>query len=126
MQLRQVLVFESDGRLAALLRPLAEARSWALREPRDLEACVRLLDRGESPVLVLGVGVNVEMDFDLLDAVSRACPHAAILVVMGSDNPTLLGLAWDLGAAYVLAPPHGRDLLLELVPALLGEPEGGA
>ena len=31
----------------------------------------------------------------------------------------LAGLAWDLGAAYVLAPPQPRDALLSLVLGLM-------
>ncbi|HEY7310966.1 MAG TPA: hypothetical protein VH643_16500 [Gemmataceae bacterium] len=49
----QVLVYESDGRLADVLRPLAEKNKWLLREPRQLSACLRLLDRGGPGVLVL-------------------------------------------------------------------------
>jgi hypothetical protein len=49
----QVLVYESDGRLAEVLRPLAEKNSWLLREPRQLSACLRLFDRSGPGVLVV-------------------------------------------------------------------------
>src|SRR5260370_35667096 len=58
----QVLVCESDGRLAALLREYAERHNWTLREPRQLGACLRLLRRGGPNVFVLKVGRDLEHD----------------------------------------------------------------
>jgi len=53
MQYPQILVYETDGLLAAMLRETAKAKRWALREPRKAESCLRLL-RGLCPsVLVL-------------------------------------------------------------------------
>jgi DNA-binding response OmpR family regulator len=123
MQLRQIVVFEQDGQLAAMLAPLAESRGWLLREPRQTEACVRLLDRSEPAALVVRIGHSLETEFDVLDAVSRAWPRVAIVAVSESDSPALLGLAWDLGASYVVTAPNIREQLLELVPALLGAAE---
>ena len=39
-------------------------------------------------------------------------------------HAALAGLAWDLGADYVLFPPQPRELLPEIVAGLLGHPEG--
>jgi hypothetical protein len=146
MRLPQVLVYETDGRLAALLRPLAEPRGWSLREPRRPESCLRLLGRGGPAVFVLklgsvprreatllGQGQGEEAvvegralvnELSLLERVTRLCPEAATVVVADADHAELAALAWDLGAAYVLAPPLPRDGLPDIVSGLLGRAAG--
>jgi DNA-binding response OmpR family regulator len=123
----QVLVCESDGRLAALLRELADQRRWLLREPRHLEVCLRLLRRGGPSVLVLKVGRDLERDLTLLERVAWLRPDAGIVVVGDTDHAVLAGLAWDLGADFVLLPPMPRELLPDLVAGLMRrEPHGGS
>jgi DNA-binding NarL/FixJ family response regulator len=53
MQYPQILVYENDGLLAAMLRETAKAQRWALREPRKPESCLRLLRSLCPSVLVL-------------------------------------------------------------------------
>jgi hypothetical protein len=126
MRYPQVLVYESDGRLAALLRPLAERRRWSLREPRQSEQVLRLLRRGESAVLVLKLGRDLERELTLLDGVAWLAPGAATVVVGDGDHAALAALAWDLGAGYVHFPPQPRELLVEVVAGLLGQPDAAA
>jgi hypothetical protein len=126
----QVLVYETDTRLADLLRDLARQRRWALREPRRLEACLDLLRAGGPAVLVLRVSGDGARPLALLERVTWLCPHAATVVVGDEANEVLAGLAWDLGASYVLFPPQSRDRLPALVGELMGLPappggEGG-
>jgi hypothetical protein len=135
MRLPQVLVYETDGRLAALLRPFAAPRHWSLREPRRPESCLRLLRGGGRAVLVLKLGslpgqeatpqdralVN---ELSLLERVTRLCPETATVVVGDADHAELAALAWDLGAAYVLFPPQPRDGLPDIVSGLLGQAGG--
>jgi hypothetical protein len=115
----QLLVYETDGRLAAQLRPLAERQRWALREPRQPGACLRLLARGGPGVLVIKAGRDLERELALLDRVRWLCPDAAVVLVGDTAHPLLAGLAWDLGAAYVLLPPLPRESLAEVVAGLL-------
>ena len=115
----QVLVCESDGRLAALLRETAERHRWMLREPRQLGACLRLLRRGGPSVLVLKVGRDLEHDLSLLERVTWLRPDTGVIVVGDTDHAALGGLAWDLGADFVLLPPLPRELLPELVAGLM-------
>ncbi len=122
MRYPQLLVYEGDGRLAAQLRPLAEEKRWALREVRQPEACLRLLGRGRPDVLVLKLGRDLERELTFLDRVNWARPATATVVVSDTDHPGLAGLAWDLGAAYVLLPSAPHDSLTEIVGALLGAP----
>jgi hypothetical protein len=118
----QILVYESDGRLAALLRPLAEERKWALREPRQLAPCLRLLRRGGPGVLVLKAGRDLERELTLLERVAWSFPDTATVLVGDTDSALLAGLAWDLGADYVLFPPLPRERLPEIVAALMPVP----
>ncbi|MFL5240741.1 MAG: hypothetical protein ACJ8FY_01420 [Gemmataceae bacterium] len=116
----QLLVHEADGQLAAELRELAtKKRRWALREPRQREACLRLLERGGPSVFVIKIGRDVENELSLLEQVSWLSPHTRIVAVGDTENPSLADLAWDLGAAFVLFPPQPRERLVELVESLM-------
>jgi DNA-binding response OmpR family regulator len=125
MRYPQVLVYENDGRLAELLRRESESRRWSLREPRRQESCLRLLARGGPSVLVLKVGADLTREFTLLERVAWLYPEAAVVVVSDTENPALAGLAWDLGASFVLFPPFLRHQLPEIVTGLV-EPHSGS
>jgi hypothetical protein len=121
----QVVVYEGDGKLAALLRPLAEERKWPLREARQPGACLRLLRQGEPAVLILKAGRDLERELALLERVAWLRPRTASVVVGEADHAALAGLAWDLGAAFVLLPPLPRELLPDLVAGLMGRTDDG-
>jgi hypothetical protein len=113
----QLLVYEGDGRLAELFRPIAKAKEhhWALREPRQPEECLGLLRGGGTGVLLIKVGRDLERELTLLEQVGWLFPETATVVVGDSDHAALAGLAWDLGAHYVLVSPYSLDRLLEVV-----------
>lgn len=115
----QVLVYETDRRLAAALQPLADRNNWLLREPRQLSACLRLLDRGGPGVLLLRLSRDHERELDLLEKVSWLHPDAATVLVADSEHAALTGLAWDLGVRWILLSPFARDRLLEIVAGLM-------
>src|SRR5947209_1424704 len=102
----QVLVWEGDGRLAAQLRLLAEEHRWVLREPRQAGAVLRLLRRGGPGVVVIKAGRDLERELTLLERVAWQFPDAGTILVADSEHARLAGLAWDLGASFVLAPPQ--------------------
>jgi hypothetical protein len=138
-----VVVFETDGRLAAQLR---QPGRWSLREPRQPEACLRLLRPAGRGVLVLKLGSvprrevtlleqgqgeeaalaerALVRELTLLERVTWLCPEAATVVVGDADHADLAALCWDLGAAYVSFPPRPRDWLPDVVAGLLGLPGG--
>ena len=126
MRYPQVLVYEGDGRLAALLRPLTEERRWSLREPRQPEQVLRQLRRSDSAVLVLKLGRDLERELTLLDRVAWLAPEAATVVVGDAGHAALAGLAWDLGAGNVHFPPQPRELLVEVVAGLVGRSDAAA
>ncbi len=118
MRRAQVVVYEHDGRLTALLRQRAGAHGWWLREVHHAGACLRLVRRGAG-VLVLRTGRDLERELLLLERVARLAPDTDVLVVGDADSAALVGLAWDLGARHVLLPPQPREQLPELVEWLM-------
>jgi hypothetical protein len=120
-----LIVWEADGRLAALLRPLAEANRWSFREARRGDECLRLLAAaggGPAAVLVLRVGRDLDEEFSALEEMGRRHPAAsAVVVADGDQQARLVGLAWDLGAAYVhlWQAPRGGEGLPAVVAGLM-------
>src|SRR5262249_60500703 len=100
-------------------RGTAEVWQWPLRELRDEAAIVRALRQGGPSVLAFEVGADVERDLSLLGRLGWLCPEAVTIAVSGVASDELVGLAWDLGAAYVLAPPQPRDAVLPVVLGLM-------
>src|SRR5262245_33042714 len=119
MHYPQVLVYEGDGRIAALLLPVVEDHTWLLREPRRLESCLQLLDRPGPGVLVIKAGRDLERELTLVERVAWLYPDAAVVFVGDAAHTGLAGLALDLGAAALLFPPQSRDLLADVVVGLM-------
>jgi hypothetical protein len=119
MRAPQIVVYESVRWIAELLRGTAEVWQWPLRELRDEAAIVRALRQGGPSVLAFEVGADVERELSLLGRLTWLCPEAMTIAVSNVASEELAGLAWDLGAAYVLAPPQPRDALLPLVLGLM-------
>jgi DNA-binding NarL/FixJ family response regulator len=114
-----VLVYETDGKLAAGLHTLCERRSVRLRELRHAQGCLRTLRRHGAGVLIIKLGRDLAKELALLEQVSWQFPDTAVIVVGDHANPALAGLVWDLGARYVLFPPQPPELLAELVDGFL-------
>jgi len=117
----QVLVYEGDGRLTGLLRPMVEQQAWLLREVRDVEEVRRLARRGGPAVLLIRAGRDLEREVEMLERVTWLCPGTAAVVVAEVDYAQLAALAWDLGAAYVVVPPQSRETVPEIVRRLLDQ-----
>jgi DNA-binding NarL/FixJ family response regulator len=128
MQLPLLVIYETDGRLAAALRPLAEQHKWLLREARQLTACLRLFARGRPGVLVLRLSRDRERELEMLERLAWLYPDARTLLVADNDPAQLASLAWDLGVRWVFLPPYTRERLGEFVTSLMrpDQPEGPA
>src|SRR5260370_1300708 len=102
MRYPQVLVYERDGRLAALVRAGLEQRrlKWARREPRDPSSCLRLLGRGGPAVVVVKLGGDLERELALVERLSHLHPDAGTVLVGDAEHVALAGTGWDLGAAF--------------------------
>jgi hypothetical protein len=145
MQFPQILVYENDGLLAAMLRETAKTKRWALREARKSESCMRLL-RGLCPtVLVLKIATHAKREaglpvkeedeqqraadrekeqvesLELLAQVHETFPETAMVAVGDAEDASLESLAWDFGASYVLMPPQSRQMLPDIVVGLMEE-----
>jgi hypothetical protein len=108
-----------------MLRPLAEARKWALREPRRPASCYELLERGCPSVLVLKLGPKAVEELELLEHVRWYYPDAGRVAVTEGDDPRLTGLALHLGADHVVAALQARDQLPAVVTGLMEAVSGG-
>ena len=125
MRFPQLLAFEADGRLPASLGPLGGELGLTPRQVQRPEACRRALRRGGPNVLLLRAGRDLDREFTLLDEVSRSLPETRVGVVLDQDDARLRGLAWDLGAAYVLPLARCRDLLPDLIRGMVAEAARG-
>jgi DNA-binding NtrC family response regulator len=115
MRQRQVLVCESDGRLADVLRETVQAHGWRLSEVRHPRVCLGLLPQGPGSVFVIRCGRDLLREMTLVHEVTTLLPETATVVVCDADNPAVVSLAWDLGAKFVLHPPQIRELLPDIV-----------
>jgi hypothetical protein len=122
MRQRQVLVCESDGRLAQALRDCVQEHGWRLTEVRHPRVCLGLLPQGGDSVFVLRAGRDLHREMKLLEEITWLFPQTASVVVCDADNPTLVQLAWDLGARFVLHPPQVAELLADVVGGFLRAP----
>jgi DNA-binding NarL/FixJ family response regulator len=117
MRFAQLLICETDGRLASALEPTAKMNRWVLRQPRSIDSAIRLLERSAHAVVVLRVGRDVVRELTLLKRIGWYFPEVPVVVVTDSDDPALIGLTWELGAAYVFS---GRGLSQHLAEAIGG------
>jgi hypothetical protein len=123
MQAAQVLVFEADNRLTQILEEVAAGKNrWLLRHPRGLKECLEMLGAGWPSVLVVRLGRDVEEELTLVSEVAHLHPDAGLVVAADETHAPLAGLAWDLGADYVLILPQPRELVTEIVARLLPVP----
>jgi hypothetical protein len=119
MRRPQIVVFERDGRLARQLDALIAHRKWTLRESRRPEPCLRFLARTGPTVLVVRLGPDTETELSLLASAADLAPDLRVVAV--TDGPPLLaGLAWDLGASYVVTSGMPPDRLPTVVAGLMG------
>ncbi len=119
MHCPQLLVYETDRRLATMLQPLADKHQWLLREPRQLSACLRLFDRRGPGVLAMRPSRDRDRELALMEQVAWLYPEAALLLVLDLEQLGLSSLAWDLGVRWILPPPHTRERVTELVVHLM-------
>lgn len=125
MKYPQVVVYESDGSVARLVRRLADENSWLVREPRRAEACLELLADFRPSVLILKLDDELHDGLKLLAEVTRLAPRCPVILVSGvkmegaEQRAQLSALAFDLGARYTLFPPLQQPVIEDLVSGLL-------
>jgi chemotaxis response regulator CheB len=121
----QVVVYESDGWVAAQLEQLAAEHRWLLRESRQPEACLELVTQARPSVLLLRLGRQLVEELTLLSNVYQQAPDCPVVVISdvklegAQQRLNVAGLAYDLGARYVMFPPLERPLLEDLAAGLM-------
>ena len=125
MKYPQLVIYESDGALAAQLRRLAGEHSWLLRESRQIEACVNLLAEARPSLLLIKLERELLDGLTLLTSITERAPDCPVVVVSdvkmegAEQRAQLSALAFDLGARYVLFPPLQQPVLEDLVSGLM-------
>jgi chemotaxis response regulator CheB len=121
----QVVVYESDGSLAAQVRRLAGDNAWLVRESRQPDACLQLLAEVRPAVLLLKIERELLDGLTLLGRVAERAPDCPVVLVSdvkmegAEQRAHLSALAMDLGARYVLFPPHQTPVIEDLVSGLM-------
>lgn len=117
----QIVVFETDGWLAAQVKRLAAENGWLVREVRDESACIALLRDGRPSVLVLKLEKDLLEGLTLLTDCRANAPDCPVVLVSdvkmdgAAQRMQLMTLAFDLGARYVLFPPLQQPIIEDLV-----------
>jgi DNA-binding response OmpR family regulator len=125
MKFPQVVVYESDGTLAGMVRKLAADHQWLVRESRQPEACLNLLVESRPSLLLLQLEGELLDGMTLLGQVAEQAPDCPVVLVSdvkmeGADQRAQLSaLAFDLGARYVLFPPLQQPVIEDLVTGLM-------
>jgi DNA-binding NtrC family response regulator len=121
MRHAELITYGLEDDAAERLRTLLSQRGVGVRTTRQPGACLNLLRQGATGVLLLRVGRDLEVEFDLLARTAQQFPHVAPVVCGDADHPRLAGLAWDLGASAVFMPPPDLQRLGETIVRLLPE-----
>lgn len=110
----QLVVVESDDRLARLLGDVCAANGWRLRQLRRIKAASNALKEDPSLVLLrLGRDLHAELKF--LEYAHWSYPQVPVVAVVDQSHPELENLLWELGAACILRWPTDREWLTAVV-----------
>jgi DNA-binding NtrC family response regulator len=125
MKYPQIVVYESDGSLAQMVRRLAADHQWLVRESRQPDACVNLLSESRPALLLLKLDRDMHEGMTLLSRVAERSPDCPVILISDAklegaeQRGQLSALAFDLGARYVLFPPLQQPVIEDLVSGLL-------
>src|SRR5262245_61322832 len=121
----QIVVYESDGWLAEQVRELARENGWLVRESRQPDACLNLLLEARPAVVLLKLERNLVDELSLLRTLHDRVPDRPVAVFSdvkldnAAQRSSLAGLAYDLGARYVMFPPLMRTSIEDLTAGLM-------
>ncbi|MCE9531083.1 MAG: hypothetical protein K8T89_08160 [Planctomycetes bacterium] len=121
----RIVIYETDGRLAEQIRDVARENGWLVRESRQAEACLALLREGGPAVLIIKLERKLIDEMSLLAKLNEQVPHCPVILISDAKMENALrrssfaGLAYDLGARYVLFPPLSRSVIEDAVVGLL-------
>lgn len=121
--MRQAIVFGYgvEGKPAESVREAAALHGAAFRELRDPQAVLRGLQKAPAGILIVRLGRALSDELELMQRIHRLFPEARTIALADSDNPGIAALAWEFGAAFVLARPLPWERLPQLVAAAISK-----
>ena len=121
----RIVVYETDGWLAAQVGGLAHQHGWLVRESRQADECAQLLRESGPAVLLLKLERKLIDELSLLARLNEIVPECPVVVFSdgklegAAQRTNLAGLAYDLGARAVMFPPLTRTAVEDLVAGLM-------
>jgi DNA-binding NtrC family response regulator len=120
MKRPQVIVVESDDRLASQLTGPIGEKHWRLRATRRAERCMKFLVQDRPTVVVVRLGEPPGAELGWLSRVAGRLPGVRTVAIGGAANAAVVaGVVWDLDIDFALFPPLALDLLPEIVIGLM-------
>ncbi len=126
MRYPQIVIYETDGWIAAQVANLAKERKWLVRECRQIDACLQLLREGRLSILLLKLERQLAEELTLVRQVHELVPQCPTVVVSSvkmesaEQRLNLCRVGLRSGATYVLFPPLTGPVFEDLVSGLLG------
>ena len=121
----QLVVYESDGYLAAQVGDVARENGWIVRESRRPETCAAFLSEARPALLLLKLERKLIDELTLLAHLNATVPDCPVVVFSdlklenAAQRANLAGLAYDLGARYIMFPPLTRHVIEDIVTGLM-------
>ena len=121
----QIVVYETDGWLAAQIAETSRDHGWIVRESRRPEDCLAFLREARPAILLLKLERKLTDELGLLATVNEKVPDCPVVVFSdvkldGAQQRTnLAALAYDLGARHVMFPPLTQIFIDDLVVGLM-------
>ena len=129
----RVLVVDDSPSVLFMLRRTLEAMDLAVDTASSLDEALRALDRAPYRAVITDLrlaGDERTLGLELVAAARAAHPRAAVIVLTGFGNPTVMDQVFRLGASFYFEKPVSverlRLALAGLPPAGSAPPNGAA
>lgn len=114
MRSAELLAFGVEGTLSDRLAAWCLDRGLWYRPVQQGSALRNLLRKGSRGVLLVRLGRDLAGELELLRDGTHEFGELTT-IVMGDEHAIVEGIAYDLGANAVIAPPRGVEELLEIL-----------
>ena len=119
MKYPQLIVYETDGALANLLKKLAIDQGWLLRETRSEKTLLEQLADPRVSIVFLKLERDLAAGLDLLAKISTEFPDCPCVVVTdvkieSKQREKFSTMVYDLGAKYLIFPPLTQPIAEDL------------